>query len=140
MNRKHLATLFYSAGGVIALVVILIAVNFLLGTLNARVDLTQGSVYTLSQGTKAIVSKLEAPVKIRLYYSQGSSVVPVGLKTFAKRVEDLLSEFERAGNGKVIIEKGVTAGETVVTDGQSRLYPGATIQPSQPAATPAPGK
>ena len=56
MNRKHLATLFYSAGGVIALVVILIAVNFLLGTLNARVDLTQGSVYTLSQGTKAIVS------------------------------------------------------------------------------------
>jgi ABC-type uncharacterized transport system involved in gliding motility auxiliary subunit len=105
MNRKHLATLFYSAGGVIALVVILIAVNFLLGTLNARVDLTQGSVYTLSQGTKAIVSKLEAPVKIRLYYSQGSSVVPVGLKTFAKRVEDLLSEFERAGNGKVIIEK-----------------------------------
>jgi multidrug efflux system membrane fusion protein len=43
-------------------------------------------------------------------------------------------------NGKVIIEKGVTAGETVVTDGQSRLYPGATIQPSQPAATPAPGK
>jgi len=43
-------------------------------------------------------------------------------------------------NGKVIIEKGVTAGETVVTDGQSRLYPGATIQPSQPAATAAPGK
>ena len=32
-------------------------------------------------------------------------MVPVGLKTFAKRVEDLLSEFERAGNGKVIIEK-----------------------------------
>ena len=29
--------------------------------------------------------------------------------------------------GKVIIQKGVAAGETVVTDGQSRLYPGATI-------------
>ena len=43
-------------------------------------------------------------------------------------------------NGKVIIEKGVTAGETVVTDGQSRLFPGATIQPIQPAATAAPGK
>ena len=42
-------------------------------------------------------------------------------------------------NGKVIIEKGVTAGETVVTDGQSRLYPGAMIQASQPAAA-APGK
>jgi len=33
--------------------------------------------------------------------------------------------------GKVIIEKGVVAGETIVTDGQSRLYPGATIVPAQ---------
>ena len=32
--------------------------------------------------------------------------------------------------GKVIVEKGIAAGETVVTDGQSRLYPGATIAPS----------
>jgi ABC-type uncharacterized transport system involved in gliding motility auxiliary subunit len=105
MNKKYLATLFYSTGGVAALVVILIAVNFLLGTFNVRVDLTQGSVYTLSQGTKTILSKLEAPVKIRFYYSQSSAAVPVGLKTFAKRVEDVLREYERAGNGKVVIEK-----------------------------------
>lgn len=105
MNKKHLATLIYSTGGVLALLAILIAVNFLIGALNARVDLTQGSVYTLSQGTQQILSKLEAPVKIRLYFSQGSSVVPVGVKTFEKRVEDLLAEFERAGKGKVVIEK-----------------------------------
>src|SRR4051812_32177022 len=105
MNKRHLATLIYSTGGVIALVAILIAVNFLIGALNARVDLTQGNLYTLSQGTQQILAKLEAPVKIRLYFSQGSSVVPVGVKTFEKRVEDLLSEFERAGHGKVIIEK-----------------------------------
>jgi multidrug efflux system membrane fusion protein len=30
--------------------------------------------------------------------------------------------------GKVIVQKGLSNGETVVTDGQSRLYPGATIQ------------
>jgi multidrug efflux system membrane fusion protein len=30
-------------------------------------------------------------------------------------------------SGKVIVEKGVTAGETIVTDGQSRLFPGAKI-------------
>ena len=105
MNKKYLEAIFYSTGGVAALVVILIAVNFLLGAFNARVDLTQGSVYTLSQGTKSILAKLEAPVKIRLYFSQSSSTVPVGLKTFAKRVEDLLREFERAGGGKVVIER-----------------------------------
>lgn len=105
MNKKHLESLFYSAGGVVAMAVILIAVNFIISALNLRVDLTQGSVYTLSPGTKAILSKLEAPVKIRYYYSQSSSAVPVGLKTFAKRVDDLLGEYKRAGGGKVIIEK-----------------------------------
>jgi ABC-type uncharacterized transport system involved in gliding motility auxiliary subunit len=105
MQKKPLETLLYSAGGVIALAVILIAANFLLGAFNARVDLTEGNVYTLSPGTKAILSKLEAPVKIRLYYSQGSNTVPVGLKTFAKRVEDLLVEYRAASDGKVEIEK-----------------------------------
>ena len=105
MNKKHLESMLYSAGGVVAMLVILIAVNFIISALNLRVDLTEGSVYTLSPGTKAILSKLEAPVKIRYYYSQGSSALPVSLKTFAKRVEDLLGEYRRAGNGKVIIEK-----------------------------------
>ena len=31
--------------------------------------------------------------------------------------------------GSVVVEKGVAAGETVVTDGQLRLFPGARIQP-----------
>ena len=105
MQKKGTETLLYSAGGVIALAVILIAANFLLGAFNARVDLTEGNVYTLSPGTRAILSKLEAPVKIRFYYSQGSNAVPVGLKTFAKRVEDLLAEYRAASGGKVTVEK-----------------------------------
>jgi multidrug efflux system membrane fusion protein len=36
--------------------------------------------------------------------------------------------------GRVIVEKGVSAGETIVTDGQSRLFPGARIA-SGPAPT-----
>lgn len=105
MNKRHLEALVYSAGGIVALIVILIAVNYLTSALNLRVDLTQGSVYTLSTGTKAILSKLEAPVTLRYYYSQGGSALPVELKTFAKRVDDLLGEYKRAGHGKIIIEK-----------------------------------
>jgi ABC-type uncharacterized transport system involved in gliding motility auxiliary subunit len=105
MNKKNLETTLYSAGGVIVLAVILIAANFLLGTFNKRVDLTQGHLYTLSQGTENILSKLEAPVTIRFYYSQNSTAIPVELKTFATRVEDVLNEYERAGHGKVIIQK-----------------------------------
>lgn len=105
MKNKNLETLMYSAGGIVALALVLVAVNFLFSAFNARIDLTEGRVYTLSEGTRSILSKLEAPVKIRFYYTQGSTAVPPGLKTFAGRVEDLLNEFKAASNGKVIIEK-----------------------------------
>lgn len=105
MKKNNLDSLFYSAGGLVLLAVILVAANFLFSAIKARVDLTEGSVYTLSPGTRAILSKLEAPVKIRYYYTQGGNTVPVGIKTFAKRVEDLLAEYKAASGGKVIIEK-----------------------------------
>jgi gliding motility-associatede transport system auxiliary component len=103
--QKNLTTLLYSAGGVVALVVTLIAINFIISAFNARVDLTEGKVYTLSDGTRAILSKLEAPVTVRFYYTQGGNTVPVALKTFAQRVEDLLGEYRAASKGKVVIEK-----------------------------------
>jgi len=34
-------------------------------------------------------------------------------------------------SGKVVVEKGIAAGDTVVTDGQSRLFPGAKIAESR---------
>jgi ABC-type uncharacterized transport system involved in gliding motility auxiliary subunit len=105
MKQRTRETLWYSAGGLIALFAILVAANFIISAFNARVDLTQGNVYTLSPGTKAILSKLEAPVRIRFYYTQGSNAVPVGLKTFAQRVEDILAEYKAASKGKVIVER-----------------------------------
>ena len=77
MQKKQLETLLYSTGGIIALVVVLIAANFLIGFLNVRADLTEGDVYTLSPGSRAELAKLEAPVKLRLYYTQGGDAVPV---------------------------------------------------------------
>jgi len=43
-------------------------------------------------------------------------------------VEPRLVAAGRTVAGKVVLEKGVEPGETVVTDGQLRLYPGARIQ------------
>jgi len=48
-------------------------------------------------------------------------------------VEPRLVAAGRTVDGKVVLEKGVQPGETVVTDGQLRLYPGARIQ-AVPAA------
>ena len=104
MQKKGLQTFLYSTAGVIGLAIILIAANYLLSSARGRIDLTDGKVFTLSEGTRAILAKLESPVKIRFYYTQGEAT-PVALKTFAQRVEDLLSEFRAASNGKVSVEK-----------------------------------
>ncbi|HXV10762.1 MAG TPA: GldG family protein [Burkholderiales bacterium] len=104
MRSRRFETLLYSVAGVVVLLAALIALNYIVGKASFRADLTQGDVYTLSSGTRTVLSKLEAPVKVRFYYTQGAAV-PVGLKTFAKRVEDLLNEYRAASGGRVVIEK-----------------------------------
>ena len=104
-NNKRLAATLYSAGGVIAVLLILILANFVLGAFKQRVDLTDGKLYTLSQGTNSIMGKLDGPVRIRYYFSQGDANVPLPLKAFGRRVEDLLAEYRQAGRGKVTVEK-----------------------------------
>ncbi len=104
MQKKGLETFLYSTAGVVALALILIAVNYIMSPVSARIDLTEGKVFTLSEGTRAILTKLDSPVKIRFYYTQGEAT-PVALRTFAQRVEDLLGEFRSVSGGKVIVEK-----------------------------------
>jgi ABC-type uncharacterized transport system involved in gliding motility auxiliary subunit len=93
-------------GGVAAMAVILIAVNVLAGVFKERVDLTKERAFTLSPGTRAILSKLDTPVKIRFYCTQGEpSTESLFLRTYSKHVEDLLAEYRQAAHGKITIEK-----------------------------------
>ena len=62
--KKH-ETLVYSVVGLAALFLILVAFNFLASLAPGRIDLTQGSIYTLSEGTKKILRGLDAPVKLK---------------------------------------------------------------------------
>src|SRR3954464_1597354 len=96
--------LIYSAVGLVALFLVLVALNFLLSLAPVRVDLTQGNLYTLSPGTKKILRNLSSPVKVKLYASQGEAV-PVPLRGFAQRVEDLVREFKQAGGNNVVVER-----------------------------------
>jgi ABC-type uncharacterized transport system involved in gliding motility auxiliary subunit len=96
--------LIYSAVGLIALFLILVAVNFLITRVPVRVDLTEGKQFTLSEGTRKVLSSLSSPVKVKLYISQGESV-PVQLRGFAQRVEDLVREFQNASSGNLRIER-----------------------------------
>ena len=107
MKKKSFETVIYSAVGVGAMALIVIAFNVLSGAAKTRIDLTKEKAYTLSPGTKAILGKLDTPVKVRFYCTQSESSTPdtVYLKGYAKRVEDLLTEYRQAAHGKLIIEK-----------------------------------
>ncbi len=105
MKNKSFESFLYSIGGVIFLLLILLAVNYLAGMARMRVDLTHGGVYTLSEGTKKVLAGLPSPIKVRYYASRSEQAMPVALKSYAKHVEDMLSEFKQYGKGKVIVEK-----------------------------------
>ena len=84
---------------------ILVAVNALAARAKQRVDLTAERAYTLSPGTRAILAKLDTPVQIRFYCTRGDNRMPVMLKTYAQRVEDLLGEYRQASKGQIEIQK-----------------------------------
>ena len=102
--QKRYEHLVYSAVGLVALALILVALNYLISRVPARIDLTDGKLYTLSEGTRKILRNLHTPVKVKLYMSQGESV-PVPLRSFAQRVDDLLREFKSVAGRNLVIER-----------------------------------
>lgn len=105
MKKKGLETLLYSAAGVAVMLLILIAINVIGSRLKTRIDLTAERAYTLSPGTRAILAKVDTPVQIRFYCTRGENAMPVQLKSYAQRVEDLLGEFRQASRGQIEIQK-----------------------------------
>ena len=102
--KKH-EQMLYSAVGLIALFFILVAAYYLLTRVPSRIaDLTDGKLYTLSDGTKKVLRELPAPVRLKLYASQGEAV-PVPLRSFTQRVEDLVREFKSVAGANLIVER-----------------------------------
>ena len=90
---------------VLALILVIVgATNYILSALSARVDLTAEQLYTLSPGSKAVLAKLDQKVTLKFFFSESAKDMPPSLKTYAEQVRDLLGEYERAGNGNVVIE------------------------------------
>jgi ABC-type uncharacterized transport system involved in gliding motility auxiliary subunit len=105
MKKKSFETYLYSAVGVAAMLVLLVVINVIAAQAKQRVDLTAERAYTLSAGTRAILSKIDTPVQIRFYCTRAGNTMPASLKTYAQRVEDLLSEYRQRAKGKLEIKK-----------------------------------
>jgi ABC-type uncharacterized transport system involved in gliding motility auxiliary subunit len=68
---------------------------------SARLDLTDGKLYTLSPGTRNILQSLEEPVTLRLYLSDSMLTQLPAINTYAVRVKELLEEYRRLAGGKL---------------------------------------
>jgi ABC-type uncharacterized transport system involved in gliding motility auxiliary subunit len=101
---KKNEALVYSAVGLLALFFVLVAFNYLASLGAKRIDLTQGSLYTLSDGTKKLLRGLQSPVKLKLYISKGEQAMPVPLRSFAQRVEDMAHEFKSVAGSNLVVE------------------------------------
>ncbi|HEX7053236.1 MAG TPA: GldG family protein [Burkholderiales bacterium] len=101
---KKYEHIVYSAVGLVLLALVLIAANYLLSLVPLRADLTEGKLYTLSEGTRSILRNLSSPVTIKLYLSQGEAV-PVPLRGFVQRVDDMVRELQGVAGSKLIVER-----------------------------------
>lgn len=66
-----------------------------------RLDLTEGGLYTLSEGSQNIVNGLDQPLDLYFFFSQSSTRDAMGWRNYAKQVKELLEEFELRSNGKL---------------------------------------
>lgn len=104
-QKKKLETILFSMVGVGVLFLTLIAFNWVASGFKVRLDWTEDNRYTLSEGTRSILSKLDTPVEIRFYCTRDDNSMPVELKNYARQVEDLLAEYEQYGEGNIVIKK-----------------------------------
>ena len=82
----------------------LVALNFLAGLVPLRLDITEEGLYTLSDGSKRILSNLDGQVTIKYYFSESLPNVPLQVKNYARKVRELLDEYENAAGGDVALE------------------------------------
>jgi len=71
---------------------------------NARLDLTEQHLYSLSQGTRSLLAELKEPVRFRLFMSSGLTKQAPQLAAFAARVRSLLDSYVAAAKGNIILE------------------------------------
>ncbi|GJQ29483.1 MAG: hypothetical protein HBSAPP03_13670 [Phycisphaerae bacterium] len=82
------------------------AVNLIAGRLltGLRLDATEGRVYTLTAGSRAVAKSPDEPVTLTFYFSSAAARGQPDLESYARRVRELLGEYARASGGKVVVK------------------------------------
>jgi ABC-type uncharacterized transport system involved in gliding motility auxiliary subunit len=106
MKRLPLSRSTTAAIALISAAVIFVAINVIAEHVlhSARIDLTQQHLYTLSEGSKKTLARIDEPITLRFYYSPrlGDEVPSYGI--YAQRVREMLEEYQALAKGKIKLE------------------------------------
>ncbi len=92
-----------TGGGLLLGVVLLLAVNVFSDATftSSRLDLTQNHLYTLTEGTRNVLAKLDEPITLRFFLSAKEATRLPGISSYTQRVRELLEEYEREAQGRL---------------------------------------
>ena len=99
MNKKALFSPLGLVSIAAGLVLSVAIISFMPSSL--RIDLTEDRLYSLSNGTRNIVSNLDQPVEVMFFYSDSATEDIPQIRSFATRVQELLREIVIASNGNL---------------------------------------
>jgi len=87
---------------VLAFVVAVVATNVWLR--GVRIDLTENNLYTLGEGTQAVLDGIEEPINLYFFFSNEATEQLPSLRAYATRVREMLEEIEdNAPSGKLVL-------------------------------------
>lgn len=95
--------------GLFVVFVLFVAFNILAGSTltTGHFDLTANKLYTLSDGTKNVLAKLDSPINLHFYFSKkvaGDQPSAAGLVSYAQRVRELLDQYAANSGGKLKLD------------------------------------
>ncbi len=95
-----------AAGGLVLAVVLLLAFNIFSNATfqSLRLDLTEGKLFTLSQGTLNVLHAIDEPITVKLYYTKLLGERSPYHATYFERVRELLEQYADVSGGKLRLE------------------------------------
>ena len=103
-----------SVGGALVILLCVVVFNLISSQLKFKADLTEGNLYTLSDGSKKLLDELanerdgdseSSSLEIRFYLTKGEKGVPVFVNDHGKRIEDLLDQYKDYAGGNLELKK-----------------------------------
>lgn len=95
-----------AVASLILLAVLLVAVNALSGRLSrgTALDFTEHKLFTLSDSTRSVLTSIDEPITLKLYYSRKLGEAAPTFIPYITRVRELLQRYQGIAGGKIRLE------------------------------------